>query len=251
MPYVTANDWERFGTKMDVTFLFRRTKQNSFFLALRTKMILSRTVAIVTGGSSGLGAATASFLVRNGGRVLVADLGHQYDSFLKMAETLGVTVDTAEVTREGPGLAFAETDVTDASMVEAALDFAEQRFGEPVNAAISCAGIAVARKTLSKKGAHPLDEFARTIMVNTVGSFNVARLAAERMSRREPEGKDGLRGCIINTASIAAFEGQIGQVAYAASKGGVVGMTLPMARDLAPYGIRVMTLVSDVIELSR
>jgi 3-hydroxyacyl-CoA dehydrogenase/3-hydroxy-2-methylbutyryl-CoA dehydrogenase len=110
-------------------------------------MILSRTVAIVTGGSSGLGAATASFLVRNGGRVIVADLGHQYDSFLKMAETLGVTVDTStEVTREGPGLAFAETDVTDASMVEAALDFAEQRFGEPVNAAISCAGIAVARK---------------------------------------------------------------------------------------------------------
>jgi 3-hydroxyacyl-CoA dehydrogenase/3-hydroxy-2-methylbutyryl-CoA dehydrogenase len=85
-------------------------------------------------------------------------------------------------------------------------------------------------------------------MVNTVGSFNVARLAAERMSRREPEGKDGLRGCIINTASIAAFEGQIGQVAYAASKGGVVGMTLPMARELAPYGIRVMTLVSDAME---
>jgi 3-hydroxyacyl-CoA dehydrogenase/3-hydroxy-2-methylbutyryl-CoA dehydrogenase len=109
-------------------------------------MILSRTVAIVTGGSSGLGAATASFLVRNGGRVIVADLGHQYDTFLKMAETLGVTVDSTEVTREGPGLAFAETDVTDASMVEAALDFAEQRFGEPVNAAISCAGIAVARK---------------------------------------------------------------------------------------------------------
>jgi 3-hydroxyacyl-CoA dehydrogenase/3-hydroxy-2-methylbutyryl-CoA dehydrogenase len=166
-----------------------------------------------------------------------------------MAETLGVTVDTStEVTREGPGLAFAETDVTDASMVEAALDLAEQRFGEPVNAAISCAGIASAMRTLSKKGAHPLDEFARTIMVNTVGSFNVARLAAERMSRREPEGKDGLRGCIINTASIAAFEGQIGQVAYAASKGGVVGMTLPMARDLAPYGIRVMTLVSEVME---
>jgi 3-hydroxyacyl-CoA dehydrogenase/3-hydroxy-2-methylbutyryl-CoA dehydrogenase len=214
-------------------------------------MILSRTVAIVTGGSSGLGAATASFLVRNGGRVLVADLGHQYDSFLQMAETLGVTVntDTTEVTREGPGLAFAETDVTDPFMVESALDFAEQRFGEPVNAAISCAGIAIARKTLSKKGAaHPLDEFAKTIMVNTVGSFNVARLAAERMSRREPEGKDGLRGCIINTASIAAFEGQIGQVAYAASKGGVVGMTLPMARDLAPYGIRVMTLVRNMME---
>jgi 3-hydroxyacyl-CoA dehydrogenase/3-hydroxy-2-methylbutyryl-CoA dehydrogenase len=233
--------------KMDAPSPHRFTEQAE--LVLLDTMILSRTVAIVTGGSSGLGAATASFLVRNGGRVIVADLGHQYDSFLKMAETLGVTVDTStEVTREGPGLAFAETDVTDASMVEAALDLAEQRFGEPVNAAISCAGIASAMRTLSKKGAHPLDEFARTIMVNTVGSFNVARLAAERMSRREPEGKDGLRGCIINTASIAAFEGQIGQVAYAASKGGVVGMTLPMARDLAPYGIRVMTLVSEVVE---
>jgi len=206
-------------------------------------MMLSRTVAIVTGGSSGLGAATALYLVKNGARVVVADLGHGHENFLKMAKALGVS--EQELTRDGPGLAFAETDVTDPTAVEAALDLVEQKYGEPVNAAVNCAGIAVARRTLSKKGPHPLDDFAKTIMVNTVGSFNVGRLAAERMGRREPEGSDGLRGCIINTASIAAYEGQIGQVAYAASKGGVVAMTLPMARDLAPYGIRVMTLVSN------
>jgi 3-hydroxyacyl-CoA dehydrogenase/3-hydroxy-2-methylbutyryl-CoA dehydrogenase len=249
--HFSLDDVVNLNRKVDLSpkrsWKFCRVKEFILSFVRLGTMILSRTVAIVTGGSSGLGAATASFLVRNGGRVLVADLGHQHDNFLKMAETLGVTVDTTDPTLEGPGLVFAETDVTDPYMVEAALDMVERKFGEPVNAAINCAGIAVARKTLSKRGAHPLDEFAKTIMVNTVGSFNVARLAAERMGRREPEGRDGLRGCIINTASIAAFEGQIGQVAYAASKGGVVGMTLPMARDLAPYGIRVMTLVSDEV----
>jgi short-subunit dehydrogenase len=121
-----------------------------------------------------------------------------------------------------------------------------------VNTAVSCAGIGLGRKTLSqKKGtdlilAHPLDEFTRTLHVNTIGTFNVARLAAERMARRDPV--DGLRGCIINTSSIAAYDGQIGQVAYSASKGAVVGMTLPMARDLAPFGIRVMTIVSRMVQ---
>lgn len=119
-----------------------------------------------------------------------------------------------------------------------------------VNVAVNCAGIAVAKKTLSKKKgtseiiSHPLEDFSKTLQVNTVGSFNVARLAAERMATREPEGDDGLRGCIINTASVAAYDGQRGQVAYAASKGAIVGMTLPMARDLASFGIRVMTIVS-------
>lgn len=119
-----------------------------------------------------------------------------------------------------------------------------------VNVAVNCAGIAVARKTLSRKKdsselrTHPLEEFSKTLLVNTVGSFNVARLAAERMATRPAE-KDGLRGCIINTASIAAYDGQMGQVAYAASKGGIVGMTLPLARDLSAYGIRVMTIVSE------
>jgi 3-hydroxyacyl-CoA dehydrogenase/3-hydroxy-2-methylbutyryl-CoA dehydrogenase len=198
--------------------------------------MLSRTVAIVSGGSSGLGAATAKYLVRHGAKVVVADLGHQQAAFEKMASS---------------DMAFAATDVTNADQVSSALDTAERVFGEPVNAAISCAGVCPAKKTLSrKKGstdafAHPLDVFANTLHVNVVGSFNLARLAAERMARREPDEKDGLRGCIINTASIAAYEGQMGQVAYAASKGAVVGMTLPMARDLASYGIRVMTIVSE------
>jgi 3-hydroxyacyl-CoA dehydrogenase/3-hydroxy-2-methylbutyryl-CoA dehydrogenase len=117
-----------------------------------------------------------------------------------------------------------------------------------VNAAISCAGVAPGFKTLSKKmsstpGRDPLTLFSNALQINAVGTFNLARLSAERMANRDPD-SDGMRGCIVNTASIAAFEGQVGQVAYAASKGAVVAMTLPMARDLAPYGIRVMTVVS-------
>lgn len=124
--------------------------------------------------------------------------------------------------------------------------------------AVNCAGIAVAKKTLSKKKgtsdifAHPLEDFTKTLDVNTVGTFNVSRLAAQRMATREPEGSDGLRGCIISTASVAAYDGQKGQVAYSASKGAIVGMTLPMARDLASFGIRVMTIVSsDVTDAIR
>lgn len=119
-----------------------------------------------------------------------------------------------------------------------------------VNVAVNCAGIALARKTLSKKRGtseivpHPLEDFSKTLQVNTVGSFNVARLASARMAKREAQ--DGIRGCIINTASIAAYDGQRGQVSYAASKGAIVGMTLPMARDLASFGIRVMTIVSPL-----
>ena len=199
--------------------------------------MLSRTVAIVSGGSSGLGAATAKYLVRHGAKVVVADLEHQQAAFERMACS---------------DMAFAATDVTNADQVSSALDTAERVFGEPVNAVVNCAGVCPAKKTLSrKKGstdgpfAHPLDVFANTLHVNVVGSFNLNRLAAERMARREPDEKDGLRGCIINTASIAAYEGQMGQVAYAASKAAIVGMTLPMARDLASYGIRVMTIVSE------
>jgi 3-hydroxyacyl-CoA dehydrogenase / 3-hydroxy-2-methylbutyryl-CoA dehydrogenase len=200
--------------------------------------MLSRVVAIVSGGSSGLGAATAAYLVRNGGRVVVADLGHQKEAFLQMA---------AKVHADESLLVFADTDITNSDQISKALDLAESAFGEPVNAAISCAGICPARKILSTKGnvtrVHALEEFSQALHVNAIGSFNLARLSAERMASREPE-EDGLRGCIINTASIAAYDGQIGQIAYAASKGAVVSMTLPMARDLASYGIRVMTIVS-------
>ena len=219
-------------------------------------MSLSNVVGIVAGGASGLGAATAACMVRLGARVVVADLPHQRDAFSRLAAV--ACADAAKAaTDDRPVIAFAETDVTNEDQVKAALDMAESCFGESVNAAINCAGIAVARKTLSKKKGslelrpHPLEEFAKSLHVNAVGSFNVARLAAERMAGRDPDGKDGLRGCIVNTASIAAYDGQVGQVAYAASKGAIVGMTLPLARDLAPYGIRVMTIVSCRVSSSR
>lgn len=203
----------------------------TLMMSSSASLILSRTVALVTGGSSGLGSATVKYLVENGARVVTADLHPE-----------PIQPPTHNMRYDGRVI-FSTTDVTKEDDVRAALDLAESNFGEPINAAVSCAGIAIAKKTLSKKGPHGLADFTKVLMVNTVGSFNVARLAAERMSHREAD-EDGLRGCIINTASIAAYEGQIGQVAYAASKGGVVGMTLPMARDLAPNGIRVMTIVS-------
>eukprot|EP00980_Cylindrotheca_fusiformis_P020644 scaffold7696_cov141-Cylindrotheca_fusiformis.AAC.14 len=207
--------------------------------------MLSGVVGIVSGGSSGLGAAAARCLIRNGGKVVVADLPHQSDTFQQAQQF-------SEAAAAADAVVFSETDVQDSTQISRALDLAESTFGEPVNVAISCAGICPAKKTLSKKSrtdatiqAHPLDTFSSAMRVNVEGTFNLARLSAERMAVRDPEGKDGLRGCIINTASIAAYEGQIGQVAYAASKGAVVGMTLPMARDLAPFGIRVMTIVSS------
>lgn len=250
--------------------------------------MLKHVVGIVSGGSSGLGAAAAKHILRNGGKVVVADLGPSKDAFLKMVSSAGMDFARPLYSSDGrtvyardsdvgnhsqPILAFAETDVTIPDQVAAALDLAEDLFGENVNAAISCAGIAPAKKVLSKVrhaqgvgddeskpswNVHPVDLFARALDVNVVGTFNVARLSAERMMKRDlrvdtdssgaaDEGDSSasfLRGCIINTASIAAFEGQMGQVAYAASKGAIVGMTLPMARDLAPHGIRVMTIVS-------
>ena len=208
--------------------------------------MLGKTVAIVSGGSSGLGAATVRYLLKAGGRVVVADLEHQQDTFLKMAESASLDMERVY---------FAATDVTNEDQVVNALDMVESKFHEPVNAAISCAGIGTAKKTLSKKRgsdnddddkrplAHDLESFVRTLQVNSVGTFNMARLSAQRMATRDVDGEhSNQRGCIINTASIAAYDGQIGQVAYASSKGAVVGMTLPMARDLAAFQIRVMTI---------
>lgn len=187
-------------------------------------MQLATTKAVITGGASGLGEATARHFAAQGAQVTILDRD----------------------TERGPAVAadingqFAETDVTSEESVAAAIKLATDAMGT-ITACVNCAGIAYGIKTVGRDGPHPLDAFQRTIDVNLVGTFNVARLAAEVMQRNEPE-PDGARGVIINTASIAAYDGQKGQAAYAASKGGVVGMTLPMARDLASTGIRVMTI---------
>ncbi|MGG7099862.1 3-hydroxyacyl-CoA dehydrogenase [Rhodococcus sp. 24CO] len=193
-------------------------------------MIVNDGVAVVTGGASGLGLATTKALLAEGAQVVIIDLPSSNGE--SIAEELG---DRAR---------FAAADVTDESAVSAALDVAESL--GPLRVAVNCAGIGPAAKTVSSKGAFPLDLFVKVIQVNLVGTFNVLRLAAERISRTEPI--DGERGVIINTASVAAFDGQIGQAAYSASKGGVVGMTLPIARDLASLLIRVNTIAPGLFK---
>ncbi|WP_171240638.1 3-hydroxyacyl-CoA dehydrogenase [Ruegeria sp. HKCCA5491] len=191
-------------------------------------MQLPSTGAIVTGGASGLGEATARYFAENGAQVTILDRDAERGN---------------EVAAEIGGH-FVETDVTDEASVAAAIDYAVDKMGR-ITTAVNCAGIAVGIKTVGKEGPHPLDPFQRTIDINLVGTFNVSRLAAEQMAKNAPE-SDGARGVIINTASIAAFDGQKGQTAYAASKGGIVGMTLPMARDLASSGIRVMAIAPGI-----
>ncbi|XP_028923263.1 3-hydroxyacyl-CoA dehydrogenase type-2 [Ornithorhynchus anatinus] len=185
-------------------------------------------VGLVTGGASGLGRATAERLVKQGASAVLLDLPQSGGE---------------EVARElGRNCAFAPTDVTSEADVLGALALAREKFGR-VDIAVNCAGIAVAIKTYNhqKNRAHPLEEFQKVINVNVVGTFNVIRLCAGEMGKNDPD-QDGHRGVIISTASVAAFEGQVGQAAYSASKGGIVGMTLPIARDLAPMGIRVVTI---------
>jgi NAD(P)-dependent dehydrogenase (short-subunit alcohol dehydrogenase family) len=186
---------------------------------------------IVTGGASGLGGATAQMLAKAGGEVVIAD----------------VTADKGEaLARElGAATRFVRCDVTSEADGKAAVD-AALALG-PLRGLINCAGIAPAEKTVGKDGPHRLETFARTIGVNLIGTFNMIRLAAAAMSRQEAT-DDGERGVIINTASVAAFDGQMGQAAYAASKGGVVGMTLPIARDLSRNGIRVVTIAPGLFE---
>ncbi|EEE38270.1 3-hydroxyacyl-CoA dehydrogenase, type II [Rhodobacteraceae bacterium KLH11] len=191
-------------------------------------MQLSTTAAIITGGASGLGEATARHFAENGAQVTIFDRGSERGQQV-----------AAEI-----GGHFVQTDVTNEASVTAAMAQAMDKMGR-ITATVNCAGIAIGAKTVGKDGPHPLDAFQRTIDINLVGTFNVSRLAAAEMARNDPE-PDGARGVIINTASIAAFDGQKGQAAYAASKGGVVGMTLPMARDLASSGIRVMAIAPGI-----
>lgn len=193
-------------------------------------MELDQVKAIVTGGASGLGLAAAKHLVEGGARVALLDLDGDRGA--------------AAAVRLGANAAFWACDVASESSVQAALEHARGHLGG-LNVAVNCAGILGAGRVLGKDGPMPLSRFESTIRVNLVGSFNVARLAAATMQHNAP-GEDGERGVIVNTASIAAFEGQVGQVAYSASKGGVVGMTLPMAREFARIGVRVMTIAPGV-----
>jgi NAD(P)-dependent dehydrogenase (short-subunit alcohol dehydrogenase family) len=190
-------------------------------------MEIAGKVFIVTGGASGLGEGTARMLSANGGKVVIADL--QADKGQALADELRGAFVKCDVSQEADAQAVVAQAVSMGKLM----------------GLVNCAGIAPAVKTVGKEGAHPLAVFAKVINVNLVGSFNMIRLAAEAMSKNEPEAT-GERGVLISTASVAAFDGQIGQAAYAASKGGVVGMTLPIARDLARNGIRNMTIAPGI-----
>ena len=192
-------------------------------------MQIDQTKAIITGGASGLGEATARHFASQGAQVTL------FDRDAERGEAVAAEI----------GGQFQPVDVTDEDSVSKAIAAASEAMGG-LNAAVNCAGIGTAEKTLHKDGAHSLDHYRRIIDINLNGSFNVARLAAAEIAKNAPEA-DGARGVIINTASIAAFEGQKGQVGYASSKGGIVGMTLPMARDLAREGIRVMAIAPGLM----
>jgi 3-hydroxyacyl-CoA dehydrogenase/3-hydroxy-2-methylbutyryl-CoA dehydrogenase len=188
-------------------------------------------VALVTGAASGLGKATALKLAQAGAKVALVDLP--------------TSAAGAVATGIGANAIFAAADVTSEKDIAGALEAAFKAFGKFPSIVVNCAGIAPPAKVLGKRGPHSLEAFQKVLVVNTVGSFNVGRLAAEKMAASEA-GEDGERGVIINTASVAAFDGQIGQAAYSASKGAVVAMMLPMARELAKSGIRVMTIAPGV-----
>ncbi|TWF81220.1 NAD(P)-dependent dehydrogenase (short-subunit alcohol dehydrogenase family) [Pseudonocardia hierapolitana] len=203
-------------------------------------MDITNGVALVTGGASGLGLATVKALRAAGARVVILDLP--------------TSAGAERATELGDGARFAPGDVRSEADVAAALDVAEEL--GPLRVAVNCAGIGTAHRTVGRAGAFPLADFTRVIEINLIGTFNVIRMAAERMMRLDPigstngtNGSNGEeRGVIVNTASVAAFDGQIGQAAYSASKGGVVGMTLPIARDLASARIRVMTIAPGLFD---
>ena len=195
-------------------------------------MRVGESTFFITGGGSGLGAATARLLVENGAHVALADVDEEAGE--QMASQIG------------SGAEFVRTDVTDEESVQDALDSVVEIFGS-LNGVVNCAGIGPAAKVVGKKGVHDLGLFTKTVEINLVGTFNVIRFAAVRLAENEL-GEDGERGVIINTASVAAYDGQIGQAAYAASKGGVVALTLPVARELASSGIRVVTIAPGIFE---
>jgi NAD(P)-dependent dehydrogenase (short-subunit alcohol dehydrogenase family) len=195
-------------------------------------MRISGSTTVVTGGASGLGRATAERLCGEGGNVVLLDLARSAGG--------GVAAGL------GAGALFAPCDVTSADEVTGALEAAVQRFGA-IHALVNCAGIGTAEKTFGRRGPADLAAFTRIIQVNLIGTFNCIRLAAAHMAKNAPTA-EGERGVVVNTASVAAFDGQIGQAAYSASKGGIVGMTLPIARDLAELGIRVCTIAPGLFD---
>ncbi len=195
-------------------------------------MQVAGSTFLISGGASGLGGACVRLLAGAGGNVVIADLNR--DAGERLAGELA------------PRARFAVTDVTDEASVRAAVETAVQSFGA-LHGSVQCAGVAIAERLLGKSGPHSLASFSKVITVNLVGTFNVVRLAAEAMARNPPTA-GGERGVLVNTASIAAFDGQIGQAAYAASKGGVVSLTLPLARELARSGIRVMTIAPGIFD---
>ena len=192
-------------------------------------MLISDTSAIVTGGASGLGGATAAALAAGGARVFAIDLPSAIEQAPKVE-----------------GITYVAADVTEPEQVQFAVDTAAAA-QEPLRVVVNCAGIGPSARILSKKGPHDLGLFRKVVEVNLIGTFNVVTLAAQAIAKTEAD-EHGQRGVVINTASIAAFDGQIGQVAYAASKGGVVGLNLPAARDLASSGIRVLTIAPGIID---
>jgi len=193
-------------------------------------MLIKNSVFLVTGGASGLGAATARMAAENGGKVVIADM--QADAGEKLARELGGRFVKCDVTAEADG--------------KAAVSLAVKEYGG-LQVLVNCAGIALAERTIGKEAPHDLGRFTRVITVNLIGTFNMIRLAADAMAKAGPNAA-GERGVIVNTASVAAYDGQIGQAAYSASKGGVVGMTLPIARDLSRNGIRVCTIAPGIFE---
>ncbi|MFK7607804.1 MULTISPECIES: SDR family NAD(P)-dependent oxidoreductase [unclassified Pseudomonas] len=195
-------------------------------------MQIENKVFIVTGGASGLGAATAEMLVQAGAKVMLVDMNA--DAVAAQARTLGAQASSVVA------------DISQSEAAQAAVDATVAQFGG-VNGLINCAGIVRGEKILGKKGPHALDSFSQVINVNLIGSFNMLRLAAAAMAET-PADAEGERGVIINTASVAAFDGQIGQAAYAASKGAIASLTLPAARELARYGVRVMTIAPGIFE---